>query len=116
MDNPEKLATLGTQDEDKQHNTTCVGHYYTQARTNNANKSSYKQLDVKTNRTSLQAKYNHFTIQDFTIFNKISHNRTQLWMSKACFLFLRCTNSYLNKGNDKNTELRTILQRESRNS
>ena len=37
MDNPEKLATLSTQDEDKQHNTTCVEHYYTQARTNNAN-------------------------------------------------------------------------------
>ena len=39
MDNPEKLATLGTQDEDKQHNTICVGHYYAQARTNNANKT-----------------------------------------------------------------------------
>jgi hypothetical protein len=50
MDNPEKLAAQGTQDEDKQskntkqhvlattthkqtkqkHNTTCVGHHYTQ--------------------------------------------------------------------------------------
>ena len=33
MDNPEKLASLGTQDEDKQdkkHNTICVGHHYTQ--------------------------------------------------------------------------------------
>ena len=32
IDNPEKLATLGTQDEDKQnknkHNTICVGHHY----------------------------------------------------------------------------------------
>jgi hypothetical protein len=32
MDNPEKLATLGTQDEDKQnknkHNTLYVGHHY----------------------------------------------------------------------------------------
>ena len=31
MDNPEKLATLSTQDEDKQnkkHNTICVGHHY----------------------------------------------------------------------------------------
>ena len=33
MDNPEKLATQGTQDEDKKnkkHNTICVGHHFTQ--------------------------------------------------------------------------------------
>jgi hypothetical protein len=32
MDNPEKLSTLGTQDKEKQNNTTtqCVGHHYTQ--------------------------------------------------------------------------------------
>jgi len=29
MNNPEKLATKGTQDEEKQkHNTLCVGHHY----------------------------------------------------------------------------------------
>ena len=31
MNNPEKLATLGTQDEEKQnkkHNTICVGYHY----------------------------------------------------------------------------------------
>jgi hypothetical protein len=28
-DNPEKLATWGTQDEEKQ-NTRCVGHHYAQ--------------------------------------------------------------------------------------
>ena len=31
MDNPEKLATYGTQDEEKQnerHNAICVGHHY----------------------------------------------------------------------------------------
>ena len=41
MDNPEKLATNGTQDEDKQvkHNTICVGHHYTQTNTNNVNKT-----------------------------------------------------------------------------
>ena len=42
MDNLEKLATLDTQDEDKQkkkHNTICVGHHYTQANTNNVNKT-----------------------------------------------------------------------------
>jgi hypothetical protein len=42
MDNPEKLATLGTQDEDKQskkYNTICVGYHYTQANTNNVNKT-----------------------------------------------------------------------------
>ena len=40
MDNPEKLATLGTQDkQNKQHNTICVGHHYQQANTNNVNKT-----------------------------------------------------------------------------
>ena len=29
MDDPNKLATQGTQDEDK-YNTICVGHHYTQ--------------------------------------------------------------------------------------
>jgi hypothetical protein len=31
MDNPEKPAPMGTQDEEKQnkkHNTICVGHHY----------------------------------------------------------------------------------------
>ena len=37
MDNPEKLATYATQDEDGQKNTICVGHYYTQTKTNNIN-------------------------------------------------------------------------------
>ena len=43
MENPEKLATLGTQDEDgkkkPKHNTTCVGHPYAQTNTNNVNKT-----------------------------------------------------------------------------
>ena len=41
MDNPENLATQGTQGEDKQNkNTTqCVGHQYTQTNTNNVNKT-----------------------------------------------------------------------------
>jgi hypothetical protein len=33
MYNPEKLTTMGIQDEDKQnkkHNTICVGHHYAQ--------------------------------------------------------------------------------------
>jgi len=53
MDNPEKLTTWGTQDEEK-HNTICVLHHYTQTNTNNINKHepSYKQLEVKTKRTS----------------------------------------------------------------
>ena len=38
MDNPEKLATYGTQDEDKEEkNTLCVGYHYTQTTTNNVN-------------------------------------------------------------------------------
>jgi len=34
MDNPEKLATLGTQDEHKQNkiSTICVGHHYAQTK------------------------------------------------------------------------------------
>ena len=38
MDNPEKLATLGTQDEEK-HNTLCVWHLYAQTNTNDVNKT-----------------------------------------------------------------------------
>ena len=34
MDNPEKLTTLGSQDEEK-HNTIRVGYRYTQTNTNN---------------------------------------------------------------------------------
>jgi hypothetical protein len=64
MDNPEKLATFGTQvttqiqikqktqhkmcwtplctrqrQTELKHNTKCVGHHYTQANTNNVNKT-----------------------------------------------------------------------------
>jgi hypothetical protein len=38
VDNPEKLATLGTQDEDK-HKTICVKHHYEQTNTNNIKKT-----------------------------------------------------------------------------
>jgi hypothetical protein len=38
MDNPEKLATYGTQVEEKRTNQ-CVGHHHTQASTNNVNKT-----------------------------------------------------------------------------
>jgi hypothetical protein len=36
MDNPEKPATQGTQDEEK-HSTKCVGHQSMQTKTNNLN-------------------------------------------------------------------------------
>ena len=41
MNNPEKLATKGTQDDDKQvkHNTICGGHHYGQTNTHNVNKT-----------------------------------------------------------------------------
>jgi len=43
MDNPEKLASQGKQDEEtqnnKKHNTICVGHHYTQTNPNNINKT-----------------------------------------------------------------------------
>jgi hypothetical protein len=41
MGDLEKLATLDTQDKEKQNKniTICVGHHYTQANTNNVNKT-----------------------------------------------------------------------------
>ena len=41
MDNPEKLATYGTQNEEKQNknNPICDGHHYMQTNTNNVNKT-----------------------------------------------------------------------------
>ena len=40
MDNPDKLETLGTQDDDKQNRKNiCVGHHYSQTNTNNVNKT-----------------------------------------------------------------------------
>ena len=41
MDNPEKLVTYGTQDRKttQEHNTICAGHHYSQANTNNVNKT-----------------------------------------------------------------------------
>ena len=55
MNNPEKLATLGTRDEDqKKHNKICAEHHNTQTNTNNERRHepSYKQLEVKTNQTN----------------------------------------------------------------
>ena len=42
MYNPEKLATLGKLDNDRQnkgHYTICVGHHYAETNTNNVNKA-----------------------------------------------------------------------------
>ena len=39
MDNPEKMATLGTQNDGKNNNTINIGHHYTQTNTNNVNKN-----------------------------------------------------------------------------
>ena len=57
VDNQEKLAILGTQCEDQQNNNTkqyVLDTTFTQTNTNNVNKyePSYKQLDLKTIRTS----------------------------------------------------------------
>ena len=64
MENPEKLATQGTQNEEKQnnntgytkrrktkqqHNTVCVGHHYTQTNTNNINNIN-KTMNKQTTR------------------------------------------------------------------
>ena len=53
MDNPDKLATQSKKDKTK-HNTTFVGHHYTQTDTNNVNKTSYKQLEVNKTGVLLQ--------------------------------------------------------------
>ena len=45
MDNLEKLASQGTQDEQK-HNTICVEYHYTQTNTNNKTK---KDMSPPTN-------------------------------------------------------------------
>ena len=61
IDNPEKLATVGTQTKwrrqsNQKHNTICVGHQYTQTNINNINKTwtllETKQPEVKTNQNS----------------------------------------------------------------
>jgi hypothetical protein len=41
MDKSEKLATLGTQDEEKnkKHNRICVEHHYAQTNSNTVNKT-----------------------------------------------------------------------------
>ena len=61
MDNPEKLTTQGTQDEEKTnqiHKAICVGHHYIYAQTNTNNDKrheySNKHPKVKTNKTLFQ--------------------------------------------------------------
>jgi len=74
IDNTEKLATLGTQDEDKQnkkHSTICVEHHYGQTNTNNPNKTwtPIKTTGDKDERT-IDCMWKHRTK------NIQSHNRT----------------------------------------
>jgi hypothetical protein len=49
MDNSEKLATLGSQEKQNKtnHNTKCVGQYYTQTNTNNVNKGNKYVLEYQ---------------------------------------------------------------------
>jgi hypothetical protein len=55
MDNPEKLATFGTQhtrrrQTTQKHNTLCVGHHYAQiTQITQIRNKPYKQPEVKTN-------------------------------------------------------------------
>ena len=68
----EETGNIGYTSRRKQkqkHNTTSDGHHYTQANTNNVKKSHtpfYKQLEVKTNRTS------------FLFGNRNGHHNTEL--------------------------------------
>ena len=56
MDNLEKLATIGTQDEDKQNNkhNTYVSETAICKQTHTQKRKKDKQLAAKTNRTSFQ--------------------------------------------------------------
>jgi len=50
MDNPEKHATHVIEDEEKQNknnNTICVGHHYTQTNINNVNKNPLQTTEGK---------------------------------------------------------------------
>ena len=64
MDQPEKRATYGTQDtrriQTKQkHNTICVGHHYSQAKTNNVTRQGMveKTLQIKQTNDQQQSHY-----------------------------------------------------------
>ena len=75
IDNPEKQATWGTEDEEKQsktHNMICVGHHNAQANTNNIirHEPYYIQLEIKTNRT------------------RKSERKDTHMMDNLCFIFL----------------------------
>ena len=77
MDNSEKLATLGTQYEDKQskkHNTICAGNCYAQANTNTVN-FTWALLEIKANRTSFLCgnRCGHHNMETF--------DRTKCWTS-----------------------------------
>ena len=70
--NPEKLATHGTQDEEKQNKNTT--HYvvnttlcYRTQITSKRHESCYKQLEEKTNRTSFRLDTNFEFIMHFNI-------------------------------------------------
>jgi hypothetical protein len=62
-----KTDNIGyTRPKQKQkHNTICVWHLYMQTNTNNVNKPSYRQLEVKTNRTSFYVE----NVTDVTTWN-----------------------------------------------
>ena len=45
MSNPEKLATYGRQDEEKQ-NIICIGHHDAQKNTNNVNMTTGDELNI----------------------------------------------------------------------
>jgi hypothetical protein len=71
MDIPEKLATLGTQDDEKHNNNTTEYVLDTTIRKQTQimyikHESSYKQMMVKTNRTS-------FVCVDVTVLRTSSH-------------------------------------------
>ena len=61
MDNPEKLATYGTQDEEK-HNTICVGHHAPYANTHKQCKQ-----DTSTLINALQFNRYHNIFWKFTV-------------------------------------------------
>ena len=73
MDNPEETSNIGTQDSrrkqtKRKHNTVCVGHHYSQASTNNVNKT-WALLQTTGGKDEKQSKHTTPYVLDTTMRN-----------------------------------------------
>jgi hypothetical protein len=87
MDNPEKLATIGTQDTrrrqtNQKHKTTCVGHHYAEANWNDVNDDETYAEDIyRVLRTITTAVY--LQLLDFATVSVISLISLLAWMPRV---------------------------------